>query len=108
MRLIRSFAILTVIVLATAACNGEDAATSRPSEQAASTPAPASPTSTSQPSSQPNKEPAKPDAKEQQRLNEQLIAAAWKNDLRRAQRLIARGADVNATDNTVQSAYGPR
>jgi hypothetical protein len=44
----------------------------------------------------------------QQRLNEQLIAAAWKNDLRRAQGLIARGADVNATDNTVQSAYGPR
>jgi uncharacterized protein len=105
MRLISSFAILTAIVLATAACNGEDAATSRPSAQAASTPAPASRTSTNRPSSQPNKEPAKPDPREQQRLNEQLIAAAWKNDLRRARGLITRGADVNAKDNTVQSAY---
>jgi ankyrin repeat protein len=39
------------------------------------------------------------------RLNQQLIKAAWDNDLRRAQDLIARGADVNAKDNTVQSAY---
>jgi uncharacterized protein len=34
-----------------------------------------------------------------------LIKAAWDNDLRRARDLIARGADVNARDNTVQSAY---
>jgi uncharacterized protein len=38
-------------------------------------------------------------------LNQQLIAAAWDDDLRRARALIARGADVNAKDNTVQSAY---
>jgi ankyrin repeat protein len=48
---------------------------------------------------------AKPGAKELARLNQQLIAAAWDNDLRRARALIARGADVNAKDNTVQSAY---
>jgi ankyrin repeat protein len=60
----------------------------------------------SRPSPPPTKSsPAKPDAEDQQRLNEQLIAAAWKNDLRRARDLIARGADVNAKDNTVQSAY---
>src|SRR4030095_3870039 len=47
----------------------------------------------------------KPGAKEQTRLNQQLIKAAWDNDLRRARDLIARGADVNAKDNTVQSAY---
>jgi ankyrin repeat protein len=34
-----------------------------------------------------------------------LIKAAWNNDLRRARALIAEGADVNAKDNTVQSAY---
>jgi len=68
--------------------------------------APASPTSISRLSSPPTKKSqAKPDTKEQQRLNEQLIAAVWENDLRRASNLIARGADVNAKDNTVQSAY---
>jgi ankyrin repeat protein len=65
----------------------------------------AQPTATSRPSTQPTKKLAKPDAQEQQRLNEQLIAAAWDNDLRRARALIARGAEVNAKDNTVQSAY---
>jgi ankyrin repeat protein len=49
--------------------------------------------------------PPKPNAKKQAALDEQLIAAAWKNDLRRARTLIDQGADVNAKDNTVQSAY---
>jgi ankyrin repeat protein len=105
MRLIRFFAVLITIVLATAACSGGEAATSGPSEQAASTPTPMNPTtSTGRPSSQPTKKP-QPDAAEQQRLNQQLIKAAWDNDLRRARALIAQGADVNAKDNTVQSAY---
>jgi uncharacterized protein len=47
----------------------------------------------------------RPGAKERARLNQQLIKAAWDNDLRRARDLIAKGADVNAKDNTVQSAY---
>ena len=47
----------------------------------------------------------KPNAKKQAALDEQLIAAAWKNDVRRARALIDQGADVNAKDNTVQSAY---
>ena len=106
MRLIRSFAVLTTIVLATAACSGGEAATPGPPEEAASTPAPASRASTSRPSSQPTQQsPAKLNPKEQDRLNHQLIAAAWDNDVRRAQALITRGADVNAKDNTVQSAY---
>jgi uncharacterized protein len=56
---------------------------------------------------QPTKETSapRPDAKQQARLNQQLIAAAWDNDIRRARSLIAQGADVNAKDNTVQSAY---
>jgi ankyrin repeat protein len=38
-------------------------------------------------------------------LNRQLIAAAYANDVDEAERLIASGADVNAKDETVQSAY---
>jgi ankyrin repeat protein len=97
-----SFAILTAVAFVTAACGGEGAATSSPSPQATSPAA-----ATARPSPQPEKTPqaAKPGAKERARLNQQLIKAAWDNDLRRARDLIARGADVNAKDNTVQSAY---
>ena len=38
-------------------------------------------------------------------LNDQLIAAAYANEVAEAERLIAAGADVNAKDETVQSAY---
>ena len=38
-------------------------------------------------------------------LNQQLIAAAYENDVEAARRLIEQGADVNAKDETVQSAY---
>ena len=47
----------------------------------------------------------KPEPAEQKRLNERLIRAAWADDVKQAQTLIARGADVNAKDDTVQSAY---
>jgi uncharacterized protein len=40
-----------------------------------------------------------------QTADQQLIAAAWKNDVPTASRLIAAGADVNAVDDTVQSAF---
>lgn len=38
-------------------------------------------------------------------LDQQLIDAAWANDVGLARQLIAAGADVNAKDDTVQSAY---
>lgn len=38
-------------------------------------------------------------------LDERLRSAAWDNDVARARRLIRRGADVNAKDETQQSAY---
>ena len=38
-------------------------------------------------------------------LDERLRDAAWDNDVRRAASLIERGADVNAKDDTEQSAY---
>lgn len=37
--------------------------------------------------------------------NDQLIDAAWANDVTRARELIAEGADVNHQDGTRQSAY---
>ena len=38
-------------------------------------------------------------------LDRRLLAAAYANDVRGAQALIERGADVNAKDHTEQSAY---
>ncbi len=38
-------------------------------------------------------------------LDRALIAATWGNDMAEATRLIAEGADVNAKDETIQSAY---
>lgn len=46
-----------------------------------------------------------PDAEEQAALDRRLRDAAWANDVARARRLIRQGADVNAKDETEQSAY---
>jgi len=48
---------------------------------------------------------AMPEPGEQTRLDARLIAAAWDNDIELARRLIDRGADVNAQDDTQQSAF---
>ena len=103
MRSIKLLVVLTAVALATAACGSEEAATldaATPTASSAATPSirPAPQRSVAAPT-------PKPDAKKQAALDEQLIAAAWKNDLRRARALIDQGADVNAKDNTVQSAY---
>lgn len=45
------------------------------------------------------------DPEPQSVLDELLRDAAWANDVATAQQLIERGADVNAKDETVQSAY---
>jgi ankyrin repeat protein len=95
--------VLTAIALVTAACSSEEATTPGAATPTASSPATPSVRPTPQTSA------ASPaptlDAKRQAALDKQLIAAAWKNDLRRARTLINQGADVNAKDNTVQSAY---
>lgn len=38
-------------------------------------------------------------------LDQALITAAWRNDVAEAAHLIEQGADVNAKDDTIQSAY---
>jgi ankyrin repeat protein len=107
MRRIRCYAVLTAVVLAATACSSAEPVTPSAPEQASSQPASTSPTPTERSSTRPAKATSapKPGPREQARLNDQLIKAAWDNDLRRARTLIEQGADVNAKDNTVQSAY---
>ena len=50
-------------------------------------------------------ESAKLSTAERARLDEHLRDAAWGNNVAKASQLIRRGADVNAKDETVQSAY---
>ena len=103
MKSINFLVVLTAVALVTAACSSEKAVT-----PGAATPivsSSATPSIRPTPQSTASTPPAKPNAKKQAALDEQLIAAAWKNDLRRARTLIDQGADVNAKDNTVQSAY---
>ena len=57
------------------------------------------------PNPEPQREAPKPTAEEQAELDAELIQAAWRNDVRRARALIDGGANVNAEDNTEQSAY---
>ena len=47
--------------------------------------------------------PARPDTSRD--VDEQLLEAAYRNDVAAARRLISQGADVNAKDGTQQSAY---
>ena len=68
-------------------------------QRTTSTPTP-SETTTSTPTPSPS-----PSKTEQARLDAELIAAAWDDDVDRARRLIERGADVNAQDDASQSAF---
>ncbi len=77
---------------------------SGPPQEAPSSPEPTEPVAPSAESSTPATGP-KLSTAEQARLDEQLRDAAWDNDVAEARRLVRRGADVNAKDETVQSAY---
>jgi uncharacterized protein len=99
-----------VLALATGCSGGEVAApvtsapppmTSSASPKRNTPPTPSKPT----PTPEPTTAIPKPGPDVQKRLDEQLIRAAWADDVKRARALIARGADVNAKDDTVQSAY---
>ena len=103
MRPFNLLVVLTAVALVTAACSSEEALTPGAATPTVSSSATPSTRPTPQRTAVPTA--PKPNAKKQAALDEQLIAAAWKNDLRRARTLIDQGADVNAKDNTVQSAY---
>ncbi|WGY02005.1 ankyrin repeat domain-containing protein [Nocardioides sp. QY071] len=57
------------------------------------------------PSTSPADRPSETPAVPQARLDQRLRDAAWRNDVPRARSLLERGADVDAKDETEQSAY---
>jgi ankyrin repeat protein len=91
-------AVVAAGVLATACTSSSSEPEAQPT-LSASTPTDI-PTSTPTPT-----ESAMPEPGEQARLDARLVAAAWENDVELARRLIERGADVNAQDDTQQSAF---
>jgi uncharacterized protein len=84
-----------LLAAVTAGCTGADPA---PSDRAGA--APSSPSA-----SQGDPMNSRLPAEQQAALDRQLIAAAWEDDVPRAERLIAQGADVNAKDDSEQNAY---
>ncbi|MEE2522181.1 ankyrin repeat domain-containing protein [Pseudarthrobacter sp. J75] len=72
----------------------------KPSAQGSGAPSAAPSPSSSVPSNEPT-----PYAQGQEQLDARLRAAAWANDVPAAGQLIKWGANVNAKDETVQSAY---
>jgi ankyrin repeat protein len=106
----RAAVVTTAALIVLAACSGESAddaaGTPQPSESPhpSTSPAP-SPLDSPSPSTEASTAVKPPSGQEQADLDRRLIAAAWDNDLVRARRLIEHGADVNAKDDSEQSAY---
>lgn len=111
----RSLVAVLPLVLALGACGSSATSDPTPSPDAASSSAtprtqrntvPVTPdaTASSSPDSGPDSSPS-PDPEQQAALDQRLRAAAWADDVVLARRLVARGADVNAKDETQQSAY---
>jgi uncharacterized protein len=101
--------VLLAAALVVAGCQGsqtrQDQAGAPPSRQPNTAPT-STPVETPAPTRQPRQQEAPTmQPRDQERLDRRLIAAAWDNDVDRARRLIGRGANVNAKDETEQSAY---
>lgn len=97
---VRAAATALVIVVATAACTSPGDSVSPSS----SPPAPMSPSPS--PSNSAVETTVKPtQATPQAELDQLLRDAAWRDDVAGARSLVAQGADVNAKDDTTQSAY---
>ncbi len=99
-------ATAALALAAVTACSGPTTTTVPTTAPPTSTPEQIPVTSTSRPttSAAPTK-PQQPTAAQQARLDADLRDAAWADDVTRAKALVARGADVNAKDETQQSAY---
>lgn len=100
--LCRSAALLLLALpLTLVGCATEPAAPTATATEEAPAPLPPQPTPTPAPTAP---SPEKPDLT-QAELDARLRSAAWANDIAAATQLISWGADVNAKDDTVQSAY---
>ncbi|WP_436701445.1 ankyrin repeat domain-containing protein [Nocardioides sp. BYT-33-1] len=93
------------LALVLGACGGGDPADRSGTSTGAVRPA--SPVARSDAPASADQAPAAPDspALPQAELDRRLRAAAWANDVTAARRLVKQGADVNAKDDTEQSAY---
>lgn len=107
----RSLVAALPLVLALGACGGgtpsdlpsrPEIGSSPTTPRTERTTVPVTPDASPDPSPDPSPRPA---PEEQAALDERLREAAWADDVDRARRLVARGADVNAKDETQQSAY---
>lgn len=101
--------LLVVAAVAVSGCSdrgntGADSPESPPTHVPATPSDSATPSDGATPESE-EASPAKLAKAEQQRLDEELIEAAWADDVPTARRLIRRGADVNWRDDSVQSAF---
>ena len=99
-RIRRTACLIALALLGTVACGVDDERRTAPATSSQPTPttpssAPADAGSTLPP----------PAPEQQAELDRGLRDAAWANDVARADALIAAGADVNAKDDTQQSAY---
>ena len=100
---VRAAALPLALVLG--ACGGTDepdATPTRSTSPTSSAPTAATPSNTEE---TPTTAPQQPTDDEQAALDERLREAAWADDVAAARRLVRKGADVNAVDDTVQSAY---
>ncbi|MCR1781068.1 ankyrin repeat domain-containing protein [Nocardioides carbamazepini] len=102
----RRLVVALPLALVLGACGGGDpAGTADPSAGGDRTTSPAAtpsgPATPSEPASAGSEAPAVPQAELDQRLRD----AAWADDVKAARRLVRQGADVNAKDDTEQSAY---
>ncbi|HEX7189383.1 MAG TPA: ankyrin repeat domain-containing protein [Actinomycetes bacterium] len=93
-------AVVAGSVLVGCTAGGGDGASSRTSVPTGTTTA-----ATSVPAPSPTSATASSAATRNRALDRPLIRAAYRNDVARASRLIAGGADVNRKDSTEQSAY---
>jgi ankyrin repeat protein len=99
-----ALAVLPVALLLLAACGGApEAGPERPDEDATASRPRTTPGISSAPA--PTASPTTASREEQASLDARLRDAAWAGDVARARRFVARGADVNAKDDTEQSAY---
>ncbi len=94
-------AAAVAVLLAAGACSSD------PAPRADPAPSPSTAAATPPPSQEASAvTPADPEpTADQAELDRRLIDAAWANDVDRAERLVDRGADVNAQDGTQQSAF---
>ena len=103
--------VLLLAALLLTACAASEGTSSDGSGEASTSAATETPSDTesvavTSPTPRASSSAGKPPTKaEQARLDERLRDAAWADDVGRARSLIERGADVNAQDETQQSAY---